>query len=59
MADNPIPTSALIPVAFACTVVAILALVGAPEIILIPIAAITVGWMTVMLIRHRMNKKEP
>jgi len=52
MSERPIPTSKLIPVVFACAAVAILAMFGAPEIILVPIAAITVVWGAVMVVRH-------
>lgn len=58
MSEKPISTSKLVPVMFACSVVAVLAMFGAPEIILIPIAAITVAWIAVMVLRHYMSKKE-
>lgn len=53
----PIPTSKLIPVAVACGVVAVAALLGVPEIILIPIAMITVAWGAVMVARHYLDKE--
>ena len=48
----PIPTRVLYPVVFACMVIVALVLFGAPEIILIPIAIITVVWIGVLAARH-------
>lgn len=50
-----IPTSKLIPVAAACGIVAVAALLGVPEIILIPMAAITVVWIGVVIAGHYLN----
>lgn len=56
MSEKPIPTSALIPVVFACSVIVALVLFGAPDLILVPIAVITVVWIAVMVVRHYMGK---
>jgi hypothetical protein len=53
---KPIPTSALYPVAFACLVIVVLVLFGAPDLVLVPIAAITVLWVAVMVARHYLGK---
>lgn len=58
MSEKPIPTSKLIPVAAACGIVAVAALLGVSEVILIPMAAITVAWGAVLVVRHYMSKKE-
>lgn len=57
MTDRPIPTSKMVPVAVACGIVAVAALLGAPEIILIPIATITVVWIGVLIVRHYLGKE--
>ena len=56
MTNRPIPTNALIPVAFACLVVTALVLFGAPDLILAPIAVITVVWIAVLVARHQFGK---
>lgn len=53
---KPIPTAALYPVAFACVVIVALVMVGAPDLILAPIALITVLWIAAMVVRHHMGK---
>lgn len=52
----PIPTRVLYPVVFACLVIVALVLFGAPEIILVPIATITVVWIGVLATRHYLTK---
>ena len=58
MSDRPIPTSKLIPVGVAGGIIAAAALFGVPEIILVPITAITVTWAAVMVALHYLGKKE-
>ena len=53
---KPIPTAALYPVAFACVVIVALVLLGAPDLVLVPIAAITVLWIAVMVVRNNIGK---
>jgi len=49
---RPIPTSKLIPVGAACGMIAAAALLEVPDIILIPMAVITVVWIAVMFVVH-------
>lgn len=58
MSNRPIPTRTLIPIAFACLIVTALVLFGAPDLILIPIATITVAWAAGMVVRHYLRKKK-
>ncbi len=58
MSDRPIPTSKLIPVGAAALIVTAAALLGVPDFILAPMAAITVIWGAVMVARHYMTKKK-
>lgn len=58
MSDRPIPTNKLVPVGVAFGLVAVAALLGVPEIILAPIAAFTVAWGAVLVVRHYTGKKE-
>lgn len=50
-------TSSLVSIGFASTIVALLALFGAPDLITIPIAAFTVGWVGFAVVRNRIRKE--
>ncbi|MDT0305042.1 hypothetical protein [Streptomonospora wellingtoniae] len=58
MPNRPIPLDSLVPVAVACVIIAALVAFGAPDLILMPIAAITVLWSAVMVARHYLAKKK-
>ena len=58
MTNRPIPTSKLVPVAVACVIVALAALIGVPEIILVPIATITVAWSAALVVRHYLTDQK-
>lgn len=57
MPNRPIPTRLVYPVAFATLMVAALAFLGAPDLILIPIAVIAVGVVGAVIVRHYLRKE--
>ncbi|MDT0302866.1 hypothetical protein [Streptomonospora wellingtoniae] len=57
MPNRPIPTRLVYPVVFAALVVAALVFLGAPDLILIPIAVITVIVVGAVIARHYLRKE--
>ncbi|GAA4928532.1 hypothetical protein GCM10023224_04700 [Streptomonospora halophila] len=57
MSGRPIPTRLMYPVVFAAITVAALAFVGAPDLILIPVAVIAVGVVGAVIARHYLRKE--
>lgn len=59
MAEKPtLTTNELIPIAIACAVLTVLALLPVPDLITVPIAVFTVGWIAFTIIRSGRKAKE-